>query len=85
MQSDQSWTRQRPGISFASSLAANARTLDDVRGLVSERGRVTRRPNIRAAPGRTWDDLPAVKRWLLEDLTRERNEYAKRLVQEFKD
>ena len=52
--------------------------------LVLERGRTTKRPNLVAeleGEG-IWNDLGALKRWLMDDLTRERNAFAKSVMTE---
>jgi hypothetical protein len=61
----------------------NARTIDEVRDLARERARARRDPAFLATARRdAWDDTGALKRHLLDDLTRERNDLAERVMKD---
>tara|TARA_R110002124_G_scaffold45163_1_gene136981 strand:- start:33092 stop:37312 length:4221 start_codon:yes stop_codon:yes gene_type:complete len=64
--------------------AQRATKLPEIRHLIQERARITKKPamlnELRSSPA--WDDIGALKRRLQDDLTAERNAFAKKVMKE---
>ena len=61
-----------------------ARTLEEAQEIATQRARFTKRPKLvqDLQRRRIWGDLGALKRWLEDDLLRERNEFARRMMKD---
>jgi hypothetical protein len=70
--------KQMAAFRKESNMVTRAPDLETVRDLATERARVTRQPGLvgKAQLSRAWDDIGALKRFLLDDILAERNAYA---------
>ena len=73
------------------ALTEDAPTLKAVRELVRDVSASKLKPSLRRGlisklrRDGTWNDLPALKRWLKDDLTAERNKFARKVMQEIRE
>ena len=68
-------------------LVVRAQSLADVRGMVEDRARVTANPGFANEAKRSadWDSIGALKRLLLDDLVRERNQFAREVIMDLRE
>ena len=62
-----------------------APTLEDTQRLAEERATATRDVALRSKARKVWNDMGGLKRFLMDELIRERNTFAKRVMQDVRE